>query len=334
MRHRIAITALAAAALIAGACADQGAGSHGLATEPGSGESPTGNDNYSTTGIATVVVGPKQRLQGGKASASSVGASASVVAGSGTLPVVIIEDGLPGLAPRGGRVTNSFVDASLHHHTLSVLYGANGGPPAAIQHYVDGALVSTNAFTWQHTTRGWVRTRSYLQTVRHGTLAGSYISTTTITGGSGGGGATMARADRITPPGALRRLVGYAAYRLAFAFAPQDASAQNLALTACRQQWLKYAAAAAVVAGLTAVIVDMPVITPLVITQFGGALALLAAAEDALLECVLANQPTPLMNNWGTTGGSGGGGAGGGGTPPADCLAGSYAAHCTTPFTL
>jgi len=323
MKHRIAVAAIAAAALVAVACQDQDGGARRLATEPGS-TSPEQGTRYVTTGVAAVVDRVTHRS-----------ASASVVAANGSPDAVTISNGAPGIANSGGQRISSFVDASSHRHTVSMLYSSVGGPPAAVQHYVDGVLVSTNAFSWQRTSTGWVRTGSLLRVVRKGTLVGTYTTVTTPAPvGKGGGSKPTLRLQGPVAPTALQRAIGSAAYHLAFVFAPQDATAQSLAWSACSQFWLRYAAAAAVVVGLEVAMADMPVITAFILAQFGSALSLLAAAEDQLLDCVLSHQPSST-DNWSSGMGSGAGsGAGGGSDGTKDCLQGSYAAHCTTAFTL
>lgn len=336
MKHRIAVVAIAAAALVAVACQDQDGGTRRLATEPGS-TSPEQGAHYVTTGVAAVV-GSNHRLQTVAPSVPPRGASASVAAANGPTSAMTLTNNEPGIANTGGRRNSSFVDSNKHQHTISMLYSSTGGPPVAVQHYVDGKLVSTTAFGWQRTTTGWVRTRSMLQSVQGGRLFGTYTTTTTqapVGGGSGGGTKQTVRLDRPAQPTALQKMIVGAAYHLAFIFAPQDATAQSLAFSECSQYWLRYAAAAAVVAGLEVVIADAPIIGPLIVSQFVAALALLGAAEDALLDCVLSHQAIPTIDNWSSGMGTGtGSGAGGGAGSNKDCLEGSYAAHCTTAFTL
>jgi hypothetical protein len=226
-----------------------------------------------------------------------------------------------------------FTDKSLHKHTVILLYSLFGGPPAAIQHYIDGAIASTTTYSWQKVSAGWLRTASLTREVRAGTLVGTYSTTTTAAPPSGGGGpAIPVRLEHQPQPNGVQRLLNGAAYGLAFTLAPQDASAQIVspALSACTQEWLKYAAAAGVVVGIEVLIAEAPVLTAFLAAQFATAVALLGAAEDLLLNCLIANQPGSFMYFGGAGGGAGTGSGGG----DSDCLAGSYAAHCTTPFTL
>jgi hypothetical protein len=326
MKHRIAVAACAAVALFAVACSDTD--TRGLATEPGP-SALDRNTHYSTTGVAAVV------------GANHLRASASVAAPSGQGDPLIVNSGEPGIAKGGGYRLSSFIDGSKHRHTIAMLYPVSGGPPVAVQHYVDGKLVSTNAFTWSRAGSQWVRTRSFLQSVRDGRLYGTYTTTTSAGGpvtppGGGGGPKPTVRLTHPAPPNALQRALGTAAYDLAFAFAPDEANAQSPAFSECSQQWLRFAGALAAVISIELSIAEMPVITPVAYGQLASALAALAAAEDALLDCVLAHQPTPLIDNWSTGMGSGSGGGSGSGSGGGskDCLEGSYAAHCSTALTL
>jgi hypothetical protein len=334
MKHRMAIAAIAVAALIIGACADRGDGASRLFTEPG-GEGGKGDAqvNYVTTTSASVVDPRTHRLQPVRQSAErSAGVSASITAG-GTGSLLLIPNGSPGLAKTSGYYAMRFTDKSLHKHTVILLYSLFGGPPAAMQHYVDGAIANTTTYSWQKVTAGWLRTTSLTREVRSGTLVSTYSTTTTAVPPSGGGGpAIPVRLEHQPQPNGVHRLLNSVAYSLAFTLAPQDASAQIVspAIGACLQEWLKYAAAAGVVVGIEALIAEAPVLTPFLAAQLATALALLGAAEDLLLNCLLANQPGTFM----FFGGGGGGGGAGSGGGDSDCLAGSYAAHCTTAFTL
>jgi hypothetical protein len=241
-----------------------------------------------------------------------------------------IESNAPGIARTGGRASWSFIDDAKHVQKIVMLYRTGGGPPAAVQHYTDGALVSTTALAWARTSTGWVRTRSYLQVVRGGALAGTYTTTTVpARPGTGGGPIQTVRLDRAPAVSPMQKALGSVAYALAFAFAPQDATAQGFYFSECRQEWLRYAAAAAVLAGASAAIAAAPEFTPALLTAFAAALATTAALEDALIDCMLRHDSL-------SSGGFSAGGGSGGAWPPGkwDCLEGSYAAHCTTAFTI
>jgi len=56
--------------------------------------------------------------------------------------------------------------------------------------------------------------------------------------------------------------------------------------------------------------------------------------EDLLIDCMIANDTVASGGFGGSGGFASGGGTGGAGGGYNDCLEGSYAAHCTTPFTL
>jgi hypothetical protein len=334
MKHRMAIAAIAAAALVIGACADRGDGASRLFTEPG-GEGGKGDAQvrYVTTGIASVVDPRTHRLQPVRQTAErSDGVSASITA-SGTGSLLLVPNGSPGIAKTSGYYVMRFTDQALHKHTVVLLYSLFGGPPAAMQHYVDGAIASTTIYSWQRVSTGWVRTASLTREVRAGALVGTYSTTTTIAPISGGGGpAIPVRLEHQPEANPVRRMLNSIAYSLALTLAPQDASAQIVspAIGACLQEWLKYAAAAGVVVGVEVLIAEAPVLSAFLAAQFATALALLGAAEDMLLKCMISNQPGTFM----FFGGAGGGGGSGSGGGDSDCLAGSYAAHCTTPFTL
>jgi hypothetical protein len=332
MQHRIAIMAIAAAALIMTACADQDGGRR-LATEPG-GTNPV--VSYVTNGVPAIIDPKTHRPVDVTSDAWRGRVSASVVAGS------VVDGGLqvafndPGVASTGGRAIWSFTDDARHVQKVVFLYPSGGGPPAAMQHYTDDALVSITAYTWARTQIGWVRTRSYMQSVRNGSLVGTFTTTSTPAKSGTGGSIETVRLDRAPAVSPVQRTLGALAYALAFAFAPQDATAQGFYFYECRQEWLRYAAAAAVLAGASAAIAAAPEFTPALATAYAAALATTAAMEDVLIDCMLAHDTLSSGGFGSGTFSSGGfGGAGGGGAPPAKaCLEGSYAAHCTTAFTL
>jgi hypothetical protein len=328
MHQRIAVLGISAAALIVGACADREGGSR-LPAEP---NDATPTLRYVTTASAAVVDPHTHRLIPVK---EDDGARARVLASvvavnGGESDVVQLSSTAPGVERSGGYVKKTFVDASKHKHTLIFLYKGIGGPPAAIQHYIDGVLASTSAYTWARTSAGWVRTSSFYQAVHNGSLYGTY-STVTVPRNTGGSGPPQTvRLDRPRPTAPVERMLAHAAYVLAFAFAPQDATAQFYFLE-CMTEWLRYAAASAAVAGVYAAIIDAPYLTPVLIMQLAGALGLAGVAEDMLISCMLAHDPSFAMQGFS---GGGAGSSSGAGSPAWDCFIGSYAAHCTTPFTL
>jgi hypothetical protein len=332
MHHRIAVIVIAAAAIAVAACADQEGGSS-LSTEPGS---STPSLDYITTGSAAIVNPKTHRLETVSAASLPSGVSASIVGGSVTNYGMQVSFFEPGLAPGSGFGSWTFTDSSKHVHKIVLLYGPGGGPPAAMQHYTDGALVGTTSYAWIKNSRGYLRTRSSLQVIRNGILIGTYTTLTTLPKSPlTPGPVQTVRLDHPPTVSPTQRTLGAVAYALAFAFAPQDATAQGFYFYACRQQWLHYAGAAALLSGAAAALAAAPELTPLLVTTFVGLLASTAAMEDLLIDCMLANDSVASGGFGGAGGfGSGGGGTGGAGGGYNDCLEGSYAAHCTTPFTL
>jgi hypothetical protein len=331
MRYRIAVAAITATAFVVGACADQDGGGSRFSTEPGGAT----ESRYVTTGIASLLDPRTHRMRVvGAIAPNSPGVSASLSAGGvgGTLQIA---NGSPGIAGGAGYYRANFVDQSRHAHTVITLYSSAGGPPVAMQHYIDGTLQSTTTFSWQHTSGGWVRKGSFMRVISKNTVVATYSTTTATTTaptrpGSPAGPAIPVRLEHLPGANALQRMIGRVAYAAAFSFAPQDASAQiSGAFIVCSQEWLRFAATGASVIALTAVIADIPTVSLILASQYASALALFMAAEDALLRCVMENQPSGVFHGFGSAGGSG---ASGGGSD--DCLEGSYAAHCTTPFTL
>jgi hypothetical protein len=326
MMHRMAIAAMVVAPLIAGACTDRDGASR-LTTEPGD-AAPT--VSYVSTGRAAVVNPRTHRLES-VGSTAPEGIRASIVAGTTTASALLVSSSEPGVASSGGTASFSYVDASAHTHKIALLYRSIGGPPAAMQHYVDGQLVSTSSYAWLKTSTGWVRTRSVLRAVRNGTFVGTYTTITTLaTQPINGGPVQPVRLDHPPAVGPIERVLGATGYVLAFALAPQDASAQGFYFYLCRQEWLHYAGAAAVLSAAAATLAAAPELTPLILSAFVGALATTAAYEDLLIDCMIAHETVST----GPVGGAGTGSFGSGGQPDWDCLEGSYAAHCTTPFTL
>jgi hypothetical protein len=330
MHHRIAVIAIAVAALTVAACADQEGGSS-LSTEPGS---ATPALNYITTGSAAVVNPKTHRLEIVSAASTPDGVSASIAGGSVTSYGMQIGSHEPGVASRAGAGSWTFTDSLKHVQKIVLLYGSAGGPPAAMQHYTDGALVSTTAYAWMKTSTGFLRTRSYMQSVRKGVLVGTYTTLTTLPKNPLNPGPVQpvlfVHPSTVSP---AQRTLGSLAYALAFAFAPQDATAQGFYFYQCRQQWLHYAGSAALLAGSAAAVAAAPELTPALVTTFVGLLATTAATEDLLIDCMIAND-TVASGGFGSGGFGSAGGTGGASSGYNDCLEGSYAAHCTTPFTL
>ncbi|MEP7067098.1 MAG: hypothetical protein ABI889_13770 [Gemmatimonadota bacterium] len=326
LHHGITVLAVFATAFVVGACADREGGGR-LPTEPGA---TTPVAHYVTSRSASVVNPQTHALEVVGAESGPGGVSASIVGGSTISDGMEVSFGEPGVANIGGRASWAITDTTRHVQKIVFLYRAGGGPPATMQHYIDGVLVSTTAYSWVKTTTGWVRTRSYMQAVRNGALVGTYTTTTALAMITPGGPAQTVRLERSPGVAPLQRALGAAAYALAFAFAPQDATAQGFYFYACRQEWLRYAAAAAVLSGTAAAIVAAPELTPALLTGFAAALATAAAMEDLLIDCMLAHDSVASGN----LSGSAGGGSTAWPTGKWECFEGSYAAHCTTAFTL
>lgn len=328
LHHRIAIMSLAAAGLIVVACSDRSEGSH-LSTEP---RESTPTQRYVTTRSAAVVNPRTHRLESVEVAPTPDGVSASIIGSASTSYSMQVAAYEPGVAPAAGHGSWSFTDSLKHVHKIVLLYRTGGGPPAAMQHYTDGSLVSTTAYAWLKTSAGWLRTRSYMQSVRNGVLVGTYTTLTALPKtGTGYVPAQPVRLERPPVVNPLQRTLGTIAYAMAFAFAPQDATAQSFYFYDCRQEWLHYAVAGALLSGAAAAIVAAPELSPALITAFIATLGTAAAMEDLLIDCMIAHDSV-------ASGGFGGGGFGSGGASgsggDADCLEGSYAAHCTSAFTL
>ena len=328
MHHRTALMTIVATALIIGACTDQVGGAR-MSTEPGD---ATATVSYVSTSTAAIVNPKTHRLETVVASGVPGGVSASIV-GSATSTGYQVYPYEPGIAPVAGHTSFSFTDSARHVHKIVLLYRTGGGPPAAMQHYVDGVLGSTTAYGWGKTTQGWLRTRSYMQSVRNGVLVGTYTTLTPLPKTTINPGPVQpVRFDHPSTVTPLQRTLGTVAYALAFAFAPQDATAQFYFYD-CRQEWLRYGAAAAVLAGAGAAIVAAPELSPALATAFIAALATTAAMEDVLIDCMIAHDSLSL-GGFGSGGFGTGTGSSSGSGGDESCLAGSYAPQCTTPFTL
>ena len=173
-----------------------------------------------------------------------------------------------------------------------------------------------------------------LRVVRKGALVGTYTTATVPAKKGSGGPADVVRLDAPPSQNGLPRALVKTAYGLALVFAPQNASAQSLwpAMGACFQEWMKYAAAAATLVYVESLIDAAPYLTPVLAMQFVGAAALLGAAEDLLLSCMILHQPGPFHYDGGSGQQEGAGGSGGGSSPTNfDCLQGSLRGslhHC------
>ncbi|HMI58661.1 MAG TPA: hypothetical protein VK511_11460, partial [Gemmatimonadaceae bacterium] len=110
MKHRMAFAAMAASAIIAGACADQDGGER-LMTEPSGGKPMV---NYVTSRSAAIVDPRTHRLTPVTADASHDGVSASIAAGSVSTTAFQLSNNDPGIARTGGTAIYKFTDDSHH----------------------------------------------------------------------------------------------------------------------------------------------------------------------------------------------------------------------------
>lgn len=324
MKHRMAFAALAAGAIVAGACADRDGGER-LVTEPSGGKPVV---RYVTSSSAAIVDPRTHRLTPVTADAARSGINASIAAGSISTTAFQVLNSEPGVARSGGRAVYKFTDDSHHQQEIVLLYRSTGGPPAAMQHYIDGVLVSTTAYGWMRTGNVFVRTQSVMQALRNGALVGTYTTATVpAKPGSGDGPVHTVMLEGAPVASPLRKAVSAFAYGLAYALGPDEAKAQTYSVYDCRLEWLRYVGSAVILAASASAMGAAPVLTPILISTFIASLATTAIYEDQLLDCIIAHQGLA----------AGGFGTGGASTWPSgkwDCFDGSYAAHCTTAFTL
>lgn len=243
------------------------------------------------------------------------------------LPLVAVPDGSRGLLARPGeyrRVLTLRDEQGATQHVVA-LYDARGGPPRVLQHYVGAALVRVMAMTWEHVPGGWAQRRILVREVKNGALA---LETDARA-------ATMQVASAGASPFALVRAVVLSA--VAGTFAPRDAQAQYY-FAECYSKYKEYWKATAV---LTSAILAIEVAIEsgagaaamnALYFAYASALAWAVAAEMELYVCV--ENARAADGAGGTSGSSSGGSSGGSTVPDSDCLEGSYAAHCQTPFTL
>jgi hypothetical protein len=327
LHHRVTVLAVVSTAVIFAACADQTEGTR-LATEPGDTNPVV---SYVTTRSAALMNPKTHRLETVTSVSTPNGVNASIAAGSVTTAGMQVASNAPGIAPAGGRASWSFTDSSKHVHKIVFLY-LSGGPPSAMQHYTDGVLVSTTSYTWARTQLGWARTRSYMQSVRNGSLVATYTTTTVPTKSGTGGPIETVRLERAPAVSPMQKTLGSLAYALAFAFAPQDATAQSIYFYSCRLEWLRYAASAALLSGAAIALAAVPELTPAVSTSFISLLLSTATLEDSLIDCMLRFDS---LSSGGFISGGSGGGTGGGWPPDKwDCFIGSFLSRCTTNWSL
>lgn len=256
-------------------------------------------------------------------------------ASDAVLPLVMVRDDARGLIARPGehRRTISMRDDQGAVHHLVALYGPEGGPPRVIQHYVGATLVRVLAMEWEHVRGGWAQRRLHARELRDGRVIIE----------------TDARASSLRLASASRgaRLRSALGALLAGALMPRAAEAQ-LFLSECWTEYKNYwKATGALTTAIVAIEVAEETGAATVVIEglyvgYTAALASAAIAEFDLFLCIenareLANHlnsldsPTSTTSTEGTSTSSGGVDTG---SLDSSCLEGSYAAACTTPFTL
>ena len=310
VRISIAAVAMVAATLTAVACADN---STGPAAAP---------IRYSTTESFQILNPRTGVLTDYKQGIRSVpGVSLSTTA---PLPVaaIFLADNNPSVSRVGSyHLGVHTVDVKNHTHDIIYLY-AGSGPPTAVQHYIDGKLITETRNTWVRATGGWYRSLSTLQVMNPTSskvmsslaIVGTYTSVTTPCNPkvTDCGPAQTVMNDRL-PVG--RRTMGYVALALANFFAPGDALAQTAVpglFGPCTQEWIAYQAAGL---GLAAAAVALAGCPECGVTEaaFAAAMFACAKAEDALLNCELRSQGYAAAGSGSGTYGMAGGASGGAG---------------------
>lgn len=262
--------------------------------------------------------------------------TANGTGGSGAvLPLIAVRDGARGLLARPGeyRRVLSMRDESGRVHHLVALYDGSGGPPRAIQHYVGRTLVRVTAMEWERVRGGWAERRLVARELRHGALAlevDARADTLQV--------ASSAGASSPSPSLFARARAGLLA-ALAYTFAPSEAQAQYY-FSEC---WSEYTAYWKATAALTASILAIEVAVESGVGEvamnalyfsYVSALALAVSAEMDLYMCVDNAREADQGGSTSSTSSTSDGSSGGASKPSADCLEGSYAAHCQTQFGL
>jgi hypothetical protein len=262
---------------------------------------------------------------------------ASIVTGGTTQDVAVIPTSARGISQGGsGSLVYDFKDSTGRMHHSVLLYGGSG-PPMAVQAYMNKKLISTTALTWTRTSGGYYNSKSVMRVVNPNTggQVGEYtqigeLTTTTkpcnpkLTDNCG----PQQTVRRVSP---IQKAIGLAVYGLAKACA-STAAAQGCSycFSECFQWWLIWAYSFGQVYSAAAADLAVPGAAMAALTQIGFA----SIALQGLVDCMVkADSRARGFSSAGT--GMGGGGTGGG-APASDktCLEGSFAAHCTTAFTL
>lgn len=301
MRHRIVLVATTATVLLTAACA----------TERVLGPPM----RYTTTSSIEMMNPTTHRLEAVALPPRRIapGVTASVTSSATSQPIMIALNA-PGTATHAESRQFGFTASDGHPAKIVFLYGASGGPPAAIQSYRDKALMSTDAYQWTRTASGWMQTSSVLTFVSLGAVVGR-VTTTTVPCHTNCG-----------PPQTVmhpHHLAGSLLYAVMNATS-SCASAQwyNMHFGACALAWAHYSAMLAAEVAAVA----LPEAGPVAWAAAAGAMAEVELAEIALVDC-MASQPE--AGESAMTNGNGGSGA----ATLLECLSGAIGSDCTAPYT-
>jgi hypothetical protein len=220
------------------------------------------------------------------------------------LGVLAVTSGMrAGIGASGGFRRSDVTDSKGVQHTLLAFYGADGGPPRALQVYAGGKLVVASALEWAPVGRGWVLRSATHHVYRDGAVVAELKATTS---------APPQVATRGFAPDALRS-AAFGAIRL---LAPQELAAQSF-LGPCLKENLEVIALTATLAGLIASAEAMPALTPVIQSAIIATAAKLIQAELMFWLC--------MQNHGGSI-------SGGKPTlPPPNCLLGGDPFACEPP---
>jgi len=319
MRNTLAIAAAALLAAMAVACSDS--------TNPE--VSPTAYQSQASIQILNPKTGELTTYAPGFKTGSGVMLSTTAPTQA---PAMLIADNDASVSKSGpAHLSVTTYDAQSHKNQIIYLY-SQAGPPTAIQHYIDGKLITETKNTWTKISGGWYRSLTTLQVINptSGAILGSEAVQGTYT--------VVTKPCNPAQPGTncappqvvinnaplTHKLAGYAGLAIANIFAPADALAQSGLpglFGPCTTEWLKYQAAGLALAIAAVALAACP---ECLITEaaFAAAMYACAEAENSLLDCELKSQGYA-----GGGGGSGGAGSGGGGDW--GCGAGIVTQACT-----
>lgn len=248
------------------------------------------------------------------------------------LPLVGVRADARGLmAPKDSyRRVVTFRDESGNTHHLVALYDDDGGPPRAIQHYLGNELYRVTAMKWERRSGVWMQRRLLAREIRDGSL---------LLQADARAGELQVAERPASPLGA--RVLALLAAGIAHTFAPSEARAQYY----FRECWDAYSDYVSATATLTATIIALELAAEsgvggaaLFALRFAyvAALARACTAEMGLFICVDNARERERVQNDDHDGSyrPTGGGRKSRSQSKADCLEGSYAAHCQTAFAL